>query len=107
MASTGVLTPATPLPLVEAPDGAFLINFGIGTSAPSISPGAVFVANSGSGDISAFTSSGALSPAAGSPVTGLTANSFAATDLEGTSCLPAAQPELKSVVSRLHRPVAR
>jgi hypothetical protein len=54
--------------------------------APSISPGAVFAANSGSGDISAFTTStstGALSPAAGSPVTGLTANSFAATDLEG------------------------
>jgi 6-phosphogluconolactonase (cycloisomerase 2 family) len=86
VASTGVLTPATPLPLVEAPGGAFLINFGIGTSAPSISPGAVFAANSGSGDISAFTSStstGVLSPAAGSPVTGLTGNSFAATDLEG------------------------
>ena len=85
-ASTGALTPTAPLPLVESPGGPIYVNFGIGTAPLSISPGTVVAVNSGSGDISAFTSSsstGALSPAAGSPFTGLTGNSLAATDHQG------------------------
>jgi 6-phosphogluconolactonase (cycloisomerase 2 family) len=85
-AATGALTPAVPLPLVESPAGPIFINFGIGTAPLSVSPGAVFAANSVSGDISAFTSSpgtGVLTAAASSPFTGQAGNSIAAADLQG------------------------
>jgi 6-phosphogluconolactonase (cycloisomerase 2 family)/uncharacterized protein YjdB len=84
-AATGVLTPAA-VPQVESPAGVFFINYGIGVTTPSVSPGAVFAANAGSGDISAFTSSattGALTAAVGSPFPALAGNSFAAADLQG------------------------
>ena len=84
-AATGMLTPA-PLPQVESPAGVYFINLGIGAASHTINPGAVFAANSVSGDISAFTSTagtGVLAAAAASPFPGLAGNSFAAADLQG------------------------
>lgn len=84
--STGALTAAA-VPQVESPAGPFFINLGIGVRSPSVLPGAVYAANSVSGDISAFTSTaatGALTAAANSPFTGIPGNSFAAADLQGS-----------------------
>jgi 6-phosphogluconolactonase (cycloisomerase 2 family)/uncharacterized protein YjdB len=85
-AATGALTPAT-LPQVESPLFPIFINFGVGTTSPTVNPGAVFAANSVSGDISAFTSAsstGVFSAAANSPFAGIPGNSFATADQRGS-----------------------
>ncbi len=85
-AATGALTPAT-LPQVESPAGTFFLTIAVGTTTPTVNPGAVYALNPGSNDISAFTSAagtGALTAAAGSPFVNMTANSFAATDVAGS-----------------------
>ncbi len=84
--STGALTAAA-VPQVETPAGPFFINLGIGVRSPNVLPGAVYSANSVSGDISAFTSTpttGILAAAANSPFPGIAGNSFAAADLQGS-----------------------
>jgi trimeric autotransporter adhesin len=86
--STGFLTPAS-VSTVETQINPQLINISIGIAAPTVSPADVFASNSGSNNISAFTvtsSTGALTAAASSPVaSGITGNSFAATNMAGTS----------------------
>jgi 6-phosphogluconolactonase (cycloisomerase 2 family) len=86
--STGFLTPA-PVPALETQVSPYFINVSIGIAAPSVSPADVFASNSGSNDISAFTvtpSTGALTATASSPVaSGITGNSFAASDMAGSS----------------------
>jgi 6-phosphogluconolactonase (cycloisomerase 2 family) len=85
-ASSGALTPAA-LPQVEAPAGPLFINFGIGVTSLTVNPGAVYAANAGSGDISAFLStpaSGVLTAATGSPFPGVMGNSFLATNPQGS-----------------------
>jgi len=84
--STGTLTAAA-VSQVESPARPFFINLGIGVRSPNVLPGAVYAANSVSGDISAFTSTGGtgvLTAAPNSPFTEIPGNSFAAADLQGS-----------------------
>lgn len=82
--AAGVLTPKFVSQTTTIPE---FPSFYSGTAAPVIGPSNVFAANNGSGNVSGFTAvatTGVLSGGAGSPTTGLTANSILAADSSGT-----------------------